>query len=53
MPDYVQWIREKVGQECIFLNVAGIVVFDDQGRVLLQKRSQAEELWGSSKPPLV
>ena len=46
MPDYVQWIREKVGHDCIFLNVAGIVVFDEQGRVLLQKRSRTSELWG-------
>jgi mutator protein MutT len=46
MPDYVQWIREEVGHDPIFLNVAGIVVFDDQGRVLLQKRSKTEELWG-------
>jgi mutator protein MutT len=46
MPDYVEWIREKVGHAPIFLNVAGIVVFDDQGRVLLQKRSKTEEIWG-------
>ena len=46
MPDYIHWIREKVGPDCIFLNVAGIVVFDEQGRVLLQKRSPTKELWG-------
>jgi len=46
MPDYVQRIREKVGHDYIFLNVAGIVVFDDRGRVLLQKRSETEEIWG-------
>jgi mutator protein MutT len=46
MPNYISWIRERVGQERIFLNVAGIVVFDNAGRVLLQKRSETEELWG-------
>ncbi len=46
MPDYIPWIREKVGHERIFLNVAGIVVFDSTGKILLQKRSGAEDLWG-------
>jgi|WetSurMetagenome_2_1015567.scaffolds.fasta_scaffold364890_2 mutator protein MutT len=46
MPDYIHWIREKVGHERIFLNVAGVVVFDGMGRVLLQKRSANEKLWG-------
>jgi mutator protein MutT len=46
MPDYIPWIREKVGHERIFLNVTGVVVFNDQGEVLLQKRSKTEELWG-------
>ena len=44
--DYIRWIRGKVGHEKIILVVAGIVVFDDEGRVLLQKRSNTEELWG-------
>lgn len=46
MPDYVTWIREKVGCDQIFLIVAGIVVFDKQGRVLLQNRSKDEAQWG-------
>ena len=46
MRDYIPWIREKVGHERIFLNVAGIVVFNDAGQVLLQKRSKQENLWG-------
>jgi 8-oxo-dGTP pyrophosphatase MutT (NUDIX family) len=46
MPDYIPWIREKVGHEEIFLNVAAIVVFDSTNKVLLQKRSGTEELWG-------
>jgi len=44
--DYIRWIREKVGHEKIILVVAGVIVFDDDGRVLLQKRSKIEELWG-------
>ena len=46
MTNYISWIREKVSHDCIFLNVAGIVVFNDTGKVLLQKRSKSEELWG-------
>ena len=46
MPDYIPWIREKVGHERIFLNVAGIVVFDSVGKVLLQRRSGTEVHWG-------
>ncbi len=46
MPDYISWIRERVGQESILLNAAGVVVFDHLGRVLLQKRSKDEDLWG-------
>lgn len=46
MPNYIPWIREKIGHDRIFLNVAGIVVFDDTGKVLLQKRSNSEDLWG-------
>jgi 8-oxo-dGTP pyrophosphatase MutT (NUDIX family) len=46
MPNYISWIREKVGHNRIFLNVAGVVVFNEDGKVLLQKRSNNEELWG-------
>ncbi len=46
MSDYISWIRERVGHERIFLNVAGVVVFDYLGRILLQKRSSSEEFWG-------
>ncbi|MFT5194535.1 MAG: 8-oxo-dGTP pyrophosphatase MutT (NUDIX family) [Cellvibrionaceae bacterium] len=46
MADYVKWIRSKVGHDPIFLNVAGAYVTDDEGRILLQKRSATEELWG-------
>jgi len=46
MTDYVKWIRSKVGNERIFLNVVGGWVENSQGKVLLQKRSPNEELWG-------
>jgi 8-oxo-dGTP pyrophosphatase MutT (NUDIX family) len=37
--DYIRWIRSKVGQEKIILSSADAVIFNDQGQVLLQKRS--------------
>ena len=46
MANYISWIRNKVGHERIFLNVAGVVVFDSAGKVLLQKRSGTEAVWG-------
>ena len=46
MADYIKWIRNKVGHEQIFLNFATAYVKDEQGRILLQKRSATEELWG-------
>lgn len=46
MSDYIAWIRERVGHDPIFLNVAGVVVFDENGRVLLQRRSHADDSWG-------
>ncbi len=46
MHDYIPWIREKVGHDQIFLNVAGIIVFDELDRVLLQKRSKDRDQWG-------
>lgn len=46
MPDYIRWIRSKVGREKIFINCAGGWVEDEQGRVLLQKRSPTGEVWG-------
>lgn len=46
MADYIKWIRDKVGHEQIFLNFATAYVTDEQGRYLLQKRSDTEELWG-------
>ena len=44
--DYISWIRSKVGHENIILVAAGVVVFDEDGKVLLQNRSKIEEHWG-------
>lgn len=46
MSDYTKWIRSKVGTDRIILNSAGGWVENDQGKVLIQKRSPTEDLWG-------
>jgi ADP-ribose pyrophosphatase YjhB (NUDIX family) len=43
--DYVGNLRGKVGHDEIILNFAGCVIFDDNNRLLLQKRSDCEQ-WG-------
>lgn len=43
--DYIKWIRSKVGQEKVILVFAGGCVFDERGRVLLQKRGDSGN-WG-------
>jgi hypothetical protein len=49
--DYIRWIRERVGQERVFLNFAGGCVENDCGEILLQKEKIKkngvfqEELW--------
>jgi mutator protein MutT len=47
MANYVKWIREKVGHEPIFLNVACAIIENEQGEVLFQRRGDfKEEAWG-------
>lgn len=47
MPDYIRWIRDRVGHARIFLNFACCVVSDEHGRVLLQLRGDREgSVWG-------
>lgn len=46
MSDYISYIRSKVGNEIIILNFAGACISNEKGELLLQKRSQYEELWG-------
>ncbi|WP_400242165.1 NUDIX hydrolase [Niallia sp. JL1B1071] len=43
--DYIQHIRSMIGQEKIIMVVAGSIVFDNENRILLQKRSDNGE-WG-------
>ncbi len=47
MTDYIRWIRQRVGHEPILLNFAICAVFDEAGRVLLQRRGDREKpVWG-------
>lgn len=39
MMDYVKFIRSKVGHDKIFLNCVGAAIMNDEGEVLLQRRS--------------
>ena len=43
--NYIQWIRSKVGHEKVILVFAGGCLFDDCGRVLLQRRGDSGK-WG-------
>jgi 8-oxo-dGTP pyrophosphatase MutT (NUDIX family) len=44
-PDYIQWLRSKVGHEKVILMVALALIIDDKGRVLMQQRADSK-LWG-------
>jgi ADP-ribose pyrophosphatase YjhB (NUDIX family) len=47
VPDYLRWLRQRVGHERIILNFAVCAVFDAAGRVLLQRRGDREKpVWG-------
>lgn len=39
MSDYIRMAREKVGHDMLVMSAAGGVVFDEQGNVLMQQRS--------------
>jgi mutator protein MutT len=43
--DYIKWLRSKVGHEKVILVFAGGCLFDESGRVLLQKRGDSNK-WG-------
>ncbi len=45
MKDYIRFIREKVGHQCISLNFVGAVVKNKKNEVLLQNRGD-ERGWG-------
>ena len=42
---YIQFLREKVGNDYILLNAVAVIIENDQGQILLQKRSD-NHLWG-------
>ena len=44
-PNYIKWLRSKVGHEKIILLFAGGCIFNDKGEVLLQKRTDSNK-WG-------
>lgn len=44
-PDYIKWIRSRVGHEKIMLVHAGGCIFNDRQEVLLQRRGDCDQ-WG-------
>lgn len=46
MSDYIKWIRSKVGHDTIILNFSGAIITNEKGEILLQKRSDKEDVWG-------
>ena len=44
-PDYIKWIRSRVGHEKIMLVHAGGCIFNDREEVLLQRRGDCDQ-WG-------
>lgn len=45
MEEYIKKVRKKVGHDKLILNYAGCIIFDDQNRLLLQKRADSGK-WG-------
>lgn len=45
MDDYIKKLRKNLGHDRLILNYAGCIIFDEQNRLLLQKRSDCEQ-WG-------
>ena len=45
MEDYIKGLRKKVGHDKVILNYAGCVYFNEDGKLVLQKRSDCNE-WG-------
>lgn len=46
MKDYIKWIRGKVGHDTVIFNFSVACITNERGEILLQKRSDKEELWG-------
>ncbi len=46
MPDYIKWIRSKVGHDPVILTFSGAAISDQNGAILLQKRKADQNIWG-------
>jgi mutator protein MutT len=42
---YIEFIRNKVGHECVFFNCVGGVIYNNEGQILLQRRAD-KNMWG-------
>jgi ADP-ribose pyrophosphatase YjhB (NUDIX family) len=45
LPDYIQWLRSKVGPRKVILPYATALIADEQGRLLFQRRTDFREAW--------
>jgi 8-oxo-dGTP diphosphatase len=45
MTDYIQWLRSKVGHLKVILPYSTAIIYDEQGRILLQRRSDFGDAW--------
>lgn len=45
MDNYIKKVRKKFGHDELILNYAGCIIFDEKGRLLLQKRADCNK-WG-------
>jgi ADP-ribose pyrophosphatase YjhB (NUDIX family) len=45
MPDYLRWLRSRIGSRKVILAFATALIFDDDGRLLFQKRTDFREAW--------
>jgi 8-oxo-dGTP pyrophosphatase MutT (NUDIX family) len=45
LSSYVEWLRNQIGTRKVFLPFATVILWDDQGRVLLQRRTDFD-FWG-------
>lgn len=43
MVGYIEWLRERVGHDPIFLNAGSAIITDETGAVLLQRRGGGEK----------
>lgn len=46
MGDYIKWIRGRVGHDTIILNFSVACIVNENGEILLQKRSDKDDIWG-------